>query len=32
MSLFMENTRPNYPDYQTAPIQHQFSPYADNGG
>ncbi|CAH1991140.1 unnamed protein product [Acanthoscelides obtectus] len=24
--------RPYYSDYSSAPIQHQFSPYADNGG
>ncbi|KAJ8919921.1 hypothetical protein NQ315_006450 [Exocentrus adspersus] len=24
--------RPHYPDYSTAPVQHQFYPYADNGG
>nr|CAH7723574.1 unnamed protein product [Callosobruchus chinensis] len=24
--------RQYYPDYSSAPIQHQFSPYADNGG
>ncbi|KAJ8941186.1 hypothetical protein NQ314_010485 [Rhamnusium bicolor] len=29
MSLLM---KPHYPDYSSAPVQHQFSPYADNGG
>lgn len=24
--------RPYFPDYQTAPIQNHFNPYADNGG
>ncbi|KAJ8974158.1 hypothetical protein NQ317_005806 [Molorchus minor] len=28
----MFEARPHYPDYSTAPVQHQFSPYADNGG
>ncbi|XP_019866068.1 proteasome subunit beta type-1 [Aethina tumida] len=26
------NPRPYYPDYSNAPVQHHFSPYADNGG
>ncbi|EEZ99493.1 Proteasome subunit beta type-1-like Protein [Tribolium castaneum] len=32
MALLHSENRPNYPDYATAPTQHHFSPYADNGG
>jgi len=32
MVVLPSGTRPHYPDYSTAMVQHQFSPYADNGG